>query len=70
MIQYKQVLPSGGGYALGQRDCSPLITWKPEKESKERRDKPMNILSLIAVLSFGLTCFEIGYSIGNSKTQK
>ena len=26
----------------------------------------MDILGLIAVLSFGLTCFGIGYSIGNS----
>ncbi len=25
---------------------------------------PMDILGLIAVLSFGLTCFGIGYSIG------
>lgn len=32
----------------------------------------MDILGLIAVLSFGLTCFGIGYSIGkdNNKTQK
>ncbi len=32
----------------------------------------MDILGLIAVLSFGLTCFEIGYSIGkdSNKTQK
>ncbi len=30
------------------------------------------LLGLIAVLGFGLTCFEIGYSIGkdNNKTQK
>jgi hypothetical protein len=30
------------------------------------------ICGIIAVLSFGLTCFGIGYSIGkdNSKTQK
>ena len=26
----------------------------------------MDILGLMAVLSFGLTCFGIGYSIGNS----
>ncbi len=32
----------------------------------------MDILGLIAVLSFGLTCFGIGYSIGkdSNKTQK
>ena len=32
----------------------------------------MDILGLIAVLSFGLTCFGIGYSIGkdSDKTQK
>ena len=32
----------------------------------------MNILDLMAVLSFGLTCFGIGYTIGkdNHKTQK
>lgn len=32
----------------------------------------MDILGLMAVLSFGLTCFGIGYSIGkdNNKTQK
>jgi hypothetical protein len=32
----------------------------------------MDILGLIAVLSFGLTCFSIGYSIGkdSNKTQK
>ena len=33
---------------------------------------PMDILGLIAVLSLGLTCFGIGYSIGkdSNKTQK
>ena len=32
----------------------------------------MDILGLIAVLSFGLTCFGIGYSFGkdSNKTQK
>lgn len=31
----------------------------------------MDILGLIAVLSFGLTCFGIGYSFGkDNKTQK
>lgn len=30
----------------------------------------MDILGLIAVLSFGLTCFAIGYSIGKDKKQK
>lgn len=32
----------------------------------------MGIIEFIAVVSFGLTCFEIGYSFGkdNSKTQK
>ncbi len=37
-----------------------------------RRAEPMDILGLIAVLSFGLTCFGIGYSIGkdSNKTQK
>ena len=32
----------------------------------------MDILGLMAVLSFGLTCFGIGYSIGkdSNKTQK
>ena len=31
----------------------------------------MDILGLMAVLSFGLTCFGIGYSIGkDSNTQK
>ncbi len=32
----------------------------------------MDILGLIAVLSFGLTCFALGYGIGkdNNKTQK
>ncbi len=32
----------------------------------------MDILELITVLSFGLTCFGIGYSIGkdSNKTQK
>ena len=32
----------------------------------------MDILGLIAVLSFGLTCFGIGYTFGkdNNKTQK
>lgn len=27
----------------------------------------MDILGLIAVLSFGLTCFSIGYSIGKDR---
>jgi len=38
----------------------------------ERRAEPMDILGLMAVLSFGLTCFGIGYSIGkdSNKTQK
>ena len=30
----------------------------------------MDILGLIAVLSFGLTCFGIGYSFGKDHTQK
>ncbi len=32
----------------------------------------MDILGLIAVLSFGLTCFGIGYTLGkdSNKTQK
>lgn len=32
----------------------------------------MDILGLIAVLNFGLTCFGIGYTFGkdNNKTQK
>lgn len=32
----------------------------------------MDITGLIAVLSFGLTCFGMGYSVGkdNNKTQK
>jgi hypothetical protein len=32
----------------------------------------MSILDFIAVVSFGLTCFGIGYSLGkdNNKTQK
>ena len=38
----------------------------------ERRAEPMDILELMTVLSFGLTCFGIGYSIGKdrNKTQK
>jgi len=38
----------------------------------ERRAKPMSIVDFIAVVSFGLTCFGIGYSFGkdNNKTQK
>jgi hypothetical protein len=37
-----------------------------------KEGKAMDILGLIAVLSFGLTCFGIGYSIGKdtSNTQK
>lgn len=32
----------------------------------------MDLLALIAVLSFGLTCFGVGYSIGkdSNKTQR
>ena len=32
----------------------------------------MNISDFLAIISFGLTCFELGYSLGkdNSKTQK
>ncbi len=30
----------------------------------------MDILGLIAVLSFGLTCFGIGYSFGKDNNQK
>ena len=30
----------------------------------------MDVFGLIAVLSFGLTCFGIGYSFGKDKTQK
>ena len=42
------------------------------KEIWKRRAELMDILDLIAVLSFGLTCFGIGYSIGkdSNKTQK
>ena len=38
----------------------------------ERRAKPMSIVDFIAVVSFGLTCFSIGYTLGkdNHKPQK
>ncbi len=42
------------------------------KEIWERRANLMDILGLIAVLSFGLTCFGIGCSMDkdSNKTQK
>ena len=69
---------NGRRLVLQQRDCDPLITQKPEKESKEvtdfpeRRAKPMSIVDFIAVVSFGLTCFCAGYTFGkdNNKPQK
>lgn len=30
----------------------------------------LTIESLIAVLSFGLACFELGYTLGNKNTKK
>ncbi len=30
----------------------------------------MSIVDFIAVMSFGLTCFSIGYAFGKDKTQK
>ncbi len=36
----------------------------------ERRAMPMDILSFIAVLSFGLTCFSIGYAFGQDHSTK
>lgn len=44
----------------------------PSQKTDLQRASPMDILGLIAVLSFGLTCFGIGYSIGkdSNKTQK
>ena len=42
------------------------------KSLENERLSHMDILGLIAVLSFGLTCFGIGYSFGkdSNKTQK
>ena len=50
----------------------PSVYIETRKGIWERRAEPMDILGLIAVLSFGLTCFGIGYSIGkdSNKTQK
>jgi hypothetical protein len=43
-----------------------------ERESGKGGLSHMDILGLIAVLSFGLTCFGIGYTFGkdSNKTQK
>ena len=30
----------------------------------------MDILDFIAIVSFGLTCFGVGYTFGKDKTQK
>lgn len=44
----------------------------PSGKLMERRTEPMSILDFIAIVSFGLTCFSIGYTFGkdNHKTQK
>ena len=33
----------------------------------KRRAEPMSIVDFIAVVSFGLTCFSIGYTFGKDK---
>ena len=44
----------------------------PSGKLMERRTEPMSILDFIAIVSFGLTCFSIGYTFGKDshKTQK
>ncbi len=60
----------GGRLALfSEGRVSPSVyidTGYPKDYSSivERRAMPMDILSLMAVLSFGLTCFSVGYTFG------
>lgn len=56
----------------GKNYTTDLI-YKAGSRSKSRQvPKPMSIVDFIAVVSFGLTCFSIGYTFGkdNDKPQK
>ena len=65
-------LPGWQAVSPPRRDCDPPFTQKPERESGKGGLSHMDILGLIAVLSFGLTCFGIGYTFGkdSNKPQK
>ena len=64
----------GGRLALSGGTVTLRLHRNPKGNPVERRATLMlTIEGLIAVLSFGLTCFSIGYAIGrndNHKTQK
>ena len=43
---------------------------KQRREYDAKEGMPMSILDFIAVVSFGLTCFGVGYTFGKDKAQK
>ena len=48
-----------------------LATVHAEKSDIHRKGgMTMTVLDLMTVLSFGLTCFAIGYTIGSNRTTK
>ena len=56
-----------------QRDCDPLfyITCLEAEYFRTGGIAMITIEALLAVLSFGLTCFSVGYAVGsNSNSQK
>lgn len=68
------LLKDGGRLALLPEGLRPSVyIIRLRAEIVERRAEPMDIiLGIIAIISFGCTCFAVGYSIGKdiNKTQK
>ena len=64
MVVFIWEYQDGRRLALSGGTVTLRLHRNPQGNRKERRAEPVDILELIAVLSFGLTCFGIGYSIG------
>ena len=62
----------GWSFLFLQEDLAePPVTDDAEKSDTQRKGgMTMTVLDLITVLSFGLTCFAIGYTIGSNRAAK
>ena len=61
-----------GGLSSTEGLCPPELHRNPNGNQRKGGLSLMSIIDFIAVVSFGLTCFGLGYSFGkdNNKTQK
>ena len=72
MVTSHQDYQDGRRLALCGGTVTLRLHRKPQGNLEKGGLSHMDILGLIAVLSFGLTCFGIGYTFGkdSNKTQK